>query len=509
MFWMLFLWRFANVTIFVIEWTKSLVLLGVFLLITVNGSPLGLLGILATLYFTNYLVRRRKQDLEHGASVINYATTAFKDSWRSLVGLIAVKLCYIAQVCIFILAFVLHFEVVDVVKRENTYMEPGYYNQSEDNATDYNSTIVVTHLSCGFESKPFVRQVMVMQAIAFVFTIKIFDQIRLCATALIIGSWRFHPESQPTILQALHVALTSSSGSLSSAAIVTSISESFQKRNRSWLCWIGPQAFFIVPLHCIMCCCGCIHNIVRLFTRFSVILHAFHGNSLYTSAIKCHATMRRRFVNGYIFDYSTESIISTSGYVLGTILTFGAWAYIDAAFECSSLNYSMSMTLMWTLLLIVALSCPLIGFFGVLVINHVSTASLRRYSELNEDGVGEFSHLWVPPLAAIFLGVVSKLCFDFIGGIIKDSVDVLFLCLAIDEDNRITRIQGENDFDSIVKKMPEFIVAIPVQELDPESPIAMGVIVGELPHGEEADIDLNQNEWIVAVTRKEEKMNKR
>ena len=172
-------------------------------------------------------------------------------------------------------------------------------------------------------------------------------------------------------------------------------------------------------------------------------------------------------------------------------------------------------------MLVMAFGAPILGLLSVLVANHVMIANSKQLLANNGEDVGTHSSKWVPPLAAIFLGCIAKLCFDYISGIIKDSIDVLFLCFAIDEDNGITRLRGENDFDTMVKQMPQFIVAIPVQELDPDSPVVTGVVVDEsspeeelifptiLKHGKEVDIEMDNTEWIVAVTRKDEDWNRR
>lgn len=226
--------------------------------------------------------------------------------------------------------------------------------------------------------------------------------------------------------------------------------------------------------------------------------------------MKCHEILRRRFVNGYIYDYATESALSTGAFVLSLGLALSAWGYLDVAFECTTLTDSKSLVVVWMLLLVIALSSPVLGLFVVLAINHIARANLKELGWHGER-ISGFSHssVWLPPLAAIFLGVVSKLCLSFIGGMIKDSVDVLYLCSAIDEDNGTTRNQGEDEFDSIVKNMPGFIVAVPVHNVDLEAPIATEVVIASAIAQPESEINVpslgnrkdnaGSGDWVVGV----------
>mmetsp|Transcript_163 Transcript_163/g.360 ORF Transcript_163/g.360 Transcript_163/m.360 type:complete len:437 (-) Transcript_163:973-2283(-) len=263
--WVTLVGKFSKSTIFTIEWSKAIFLC---LFLAAQMTVLGFIGMIFALCFVRYLFKRRKNDLEHASLLINHGTTAFKESWQSLSGLVTIKIFYFAQVCIFIVVLIASLEVVDVAKlqrpvllnnedinrTDSTYGTEYNYSYVGYNNTEYDHRIIINELSCEFRPKPFVAPLVMVQTITFALTIMIFDQVRLCVVSMIIGSWRFHPESTPPTTHALKTALTKSLGSLSAAALLTTISESFRRRNRSVFCW------FLFPCHCIMCFCGCLQR---------------------------------------------------------------------------------------------------------------------------------------------------------------------------------------------------------------------------------------------------------
>lgn len=268
--WVTLVGKFSKSTIFTIEWSKAAFLC---LFLATQMTLLGFIGMIFILLFVSYFIKRRKNDLEHASVLINHGTTAFKESWQSLRGLVAIKILYFAQVCIFIVVLIASFEVVDVAKLQRTVLLNNEdINKTDDtygieynysyvgyNNTEYDRRMTIKELSCEFQPKPFVAPLVMVQTITFALTIMIFDQVRLCVVSMIIGSWRFHPEFTPPTTHALKTALTKSLGSLSAAALLTTLSESFRRRNRSVLCW------FLFPCHCIMCFCGCLQRYTYTF----------------------------------------------------------------------------------------------------------------------------------------------------------------------------------------------------------------------------------------------------
>ena len=82
--------------------------------------------------------------------------------------------------------------------------------------------------------------------------------------------------------------------------------------------------------------------------------------------------------------------------------------------------------------------------------------------------------LWVPAFCATFVGCIVKLFFDYMGGIILDSIDVMFLCFAIDKDNNVDL--SKSAFAAICVDIPGVITtANPLQE--PKDPLLVAAPV--------------------------------
>jgi hypothetical protein len=65
--------------------------------------------------------------------------------------------------------------------------------------------------------------------------------------------------------------------------------------------------------------------------------------------------------------------------------------------------------------------------------------------------------LWIPPLAAAFVGCIAMMIFTFLSSIFLDTIDTLFLCYAIDKDNNVDL--SDSEFESLVKEMPNYTEA--------------------------------------------------
>jgi len=62
------------------------------------------------------------------------------------------------------------------------------------------------------------------------------------------------------------------------------------------------------------------------------------------------------------------------------------------------------------------------------------------------------SQKWVAPLAAIFVGCICRLFFNYMAGVILDTIDTCFVCWAIDRDNKVDL--SDSEFSSLVMMLP-------------------------------------------------------
>mmetsp|Transcript_17232 Transcript_17232/g.25012 ORF Transcript_17232/g.25012 Transcript_17232/m.25012 type:complete len:330 (+) Transcript_17232:2-991(+) len=298
-----------------------------------------------------------------------------------------------------------------------------------------------------------------------------------------VGSWHFHPESKPNFGRAIQNALTTSFGSLAFAALVISFLDRFRRYRQIKCWWLGPQCILLFPLYLINLIFGIC---IGVFTKFSVILHIFTGLPLTNSARKCWSVMSRHFVGGFITEVTSSNVLATGPYVFSIAMTFLTWSWIDDTFGFTTLSdileteggSTVAILIVMIFFMIFILSYPLVGVFVVVIINSTQQAQAKENYAAGEE---TFQHLWVSPLGAMFVGCISMLVFSFMGGIIHDTVDTMFLCFAIDQENQIERNKQQEEFDfaAIVKTMPGYIVATPVTHIDPEMPIVPALSVDE------------------------------
>jgi len=145
-------------------------------------------------------------------------------------------------------------------------------------------------------------------------------------------------------------------------------------------------------------------------------------------------------------------------------VTISAWAWFDDAFETSSLVESD---------LGIEAFIFIIGFFlyypaftvVFLVLFEVFVSSAMEDAKSACTGV--YPVEIIPVIAAIFIGSLSMLFFSYMGGAILDTIDVTFVCFAIDKDNGVD-MSGNEFAQNLVKEVPGMITVIdPIPIPDP------------------------------------------
>ena len=86
---------------------------------------------------------------------------------------------------------------------------------------------------------------------------------------------------------------------------------------------------------------------------------------------------------------------------------------------------------------------PILGIYIMIIVNQL----LQTAGKSN-------NHLWIPPVAACFVGCIAMLMFTFLSAIFLDTIDALFLCFAIDKDNNV--IIPDDEFATLLKEMPNY-----------------------------------------------------
>lgn len=308
--------------------------------------------------------------------------------------------------------------------------------------------------SCNFVMPKYVGRIVTYLSLSYLWTIFLLDTVRLSIIATIVGSWHFHPQDMPSFSVALK-NVGSSFGSLSIAALISTIAEKLN-RMASEKSFLHLMCLCINPIH--LCFClfsNCVSSIVKTFTKFSVILHVFTGKNFLESAKSAFKILSRHFVGGYVTDATSKSVLFLGSYAFSIGLGMAAWAWLDDRFDCGTLSgqdgTGQAYLILWVIAIMFNIYYPVLGIYIMILVNQL----LRRAARSTvANGGNSDNHIWVPPMAGIFVGSVSMMFFMFLSKIFIDTIDTLFLCFAIDKDNNVDMTNEE--FSELVKNMPNY-----------------------------------------------------
>jgi len=400
------------------------------------------------------------------AKMITHSTIALKENPSVLVGSLAIKVLYAGNAALFVLYFAKSFDVVDVKDVDGVY--------------------------CDFVYPQYVQRLSIFWGLSYLWTILLFGQMRLSVIATIVGSWHFHPEDKPSVFTALK-NVAQSFGTLSVSSLIATVAEKVNRMmsEKAWTQWVTPTICFTWPLHCCMCIFGsCIHTFVKMLTSYAVVLHTFTGENFIGSARNSFKILSRHFQGGFVTEITSRSLFSIASYAFSFCVALITWVWIDGRFEAGTL-LSNTQGYLWILYIIVLLFnvyYPVLGLYIMIIGNKYlrewEKAKMQRLATITtDDDNGDFyyadlwtqptNHLWIPPLAATFVGCIAMMFFTFASSIFLDIITTLFLCFAIDKDNNVDLTGTE--FETLVKEMPDYKGDVSSNRRDPEVPVAYAV----------------------------------
>jgi len=394
-----------------------------------------------------------RKEIMFAADILTHSTKAFKANPMMFVGCIIIKIFYVINAFLFVLFFSRGLDVVQVEKL--TYCSE-YFGESACSS------------HCVFVTPSYVTPIYTYIGLSYLWSVILFSKMRLSVIATVVGSWHFHPENNPGIIRAVINTVTTSTGTLAASSLIATIAERLNRmlQEPCWKSWLGPAACITLPLQLFLCVFGqCLETLIRMLTKFAVILHVFTGLPFIGSAKKVFKIMSRHFKSGFVTELTSQGVLNLGAYVFSIGIAFLAWAWLDDEFNCSTLPGGRDTTFViaWILLGLFNLWYPVLGLYLIILINRLILQNLPD----NENGdQGGYQHIWVNPLAAIFIGCISMMFFTYLAGIFLDTIDVLFLCFAIDKDNNVDMTNDE--FQALIKTMPAYaeVVHAEAQPMD-------------------------------------------
>jgi len=392
------------------------------------------------------------------AHLMEHSTIAMKENPTVLAAGLFTKLLYAGNAALFVLFFAESFNNIKV--SEETYAGSSY-------------------TYCYFETESHVPKMWTYLGLSYLYTVILLDKIRLASIATLVGSWHFHPERKAGIVVALKNTMTSF-GTLSLAALIATVADTLnRKASQGWRGWCSPFICFTWPFECLLAAFAiCLRTLIMMLTKFAIILHVFTGLGFVGSGKKVFKIMKRHFKGGFVAQVTSQSTLYLFCYAFSFCVALTTWAWLDDRFNANSFP-SDGEDYFWILMLIGQLFSiwyPVLGLYLIIFIDQLlkqyANESMKAAAASGED-YEAWNNSYIPPMAAAFVGCISMMFFTFLAKMFLDTLDTLFLCYAIDKDNGID--MTDNEFDSLVKKMPEYIEADLVTEAsdpDPEIPVA-------------------------------------
>ena len=507
--WIMLLRTFAKTIVFASEFIK----IGALLYLWYSSSSMIFLVIAGG--YALYTFCARKQ-LLFAAKIISHAATGLKENPQMFIALFIVKAFYIVQALLYIKFFEasVTIKTVDIsIHTSVDYSAPMVCSVTsyscEWDETTFTSPCHDAGESCSYPEEGNVGTCELMEPswvgsgrsfimLMWLWSVMFFTQFRLAIVANVLGSWHWHPDNKPSPMQALSVTATKSFGTISYSGLICALVEKFyQLAKLKWYHFMPPMLFAVAPLKIVLCIVGwCFKTCIQMLTKFSLILHVFTGDTFFGSAKKCYGIMKRHFVGGFITEASSKQIMTMFSYIMAFAFCFATWAWVDEEFNWKTIPGTSddAMWVLWALLASFCIYYPLIGLFVLVLIDGLMKSLTQgivdnegmaarlclpsdsptstdpdvydyccKASDVEGQEQDCMSKDWVSPFCGIFVGCITKLFFDYMGGIILDSIDVMFLCFAIDKDNNVDLSKSE--FAAICVDIPGVITtANPLQD---------------------------------------------
>jgi hypothetical protein len=460
--WVVLLRFFAKPIVIIVEGVKIglVIAAGVYQLTNNDDTTASIICFVIAALMVAYVIWQWKT-IMFAAKMITHSTIALKENPSVLFGSLVMKFFYAGNAALFVLFFAKSFDVVDVKEVE----------------------LNGTASYCDFVTPQYLQGMSIFWGVSYLWTVALFSQMRLSIIATVIGSWHFHPEDTPGIFTAIKNVIPSY-GTLSVTSLIAALADKVN-RYMSKPFWLKMLTF---PIDGILCCVGtCIYACVKMFTGYAVVLHTFTGENFIGSARNSFKILSRHFKGGFVTEYTSRSLFTIASYFFSFGVAMIAWVSIDSQFNAGSLpsggETGQLIWLMWIIVILFNVYYPVLGLYIMIVVNRFlrewerqkMNDNLMGNNMNNDDGVSaiftdNYNHIWIPPLAATFVGCIAMMFFTFFSSIFLDIITTMFLCFAIDKDNNV---EGK-EFEALVKEMPEYIDTSS-ESSDPEASVAIPV----------------------------------
>lgn len=454
--WMLMLRFFSREIVYATEILKAGIFYfaGIYILIMASDGNIGGVAFSVTVSFligTGILAFAfwRRQRLAFAAKMIANSTVAMKKNVQMLYGVIGMNFIFIVHALLFVYFFAKSFANVEVKQTITLEIDRCEVYDYDNNLCE---KYYAGDVTCEYDWPRYAYSMSTFHGLAWLWITLFFDKIRLSIIAFFVGSWHFHPEDKPNVSVAVTNSVTKSFGTLAVGSLISAI---LDKVNRMMAepCWkllfFGYDGLVMATLKVILCIFGtCLHQIIKSLTKFSIIIHVFTGLPFVASGKKCFSIMSRHYENGFVTEYSSRSVLWLGSYTFSYCIFVLSWVWFDERLNSDTgpaRDDSGGLYIVWILFGIFNVWHPVLAIYLLIWVNSL----LEKSSTSPED--------WVSPLVAMFVACLSMIFFTFVADVVLDIIDVMFVCYAVDKDNKVKLDPEVKEVFAVIESVPGYL----------------------------------------------------
>jgi len=438
--WLILLKKFSRPIVYGTEVTKivACVWVGTYILTGSDNDASGILFYIVGAIILGLDIWRR-ENFVFAAKIIKASAVAINKRARCTSGqsllpaVLGTKLVFIVHAVAFVFFITESFQNYSVKKDEDDF-------------------------SCSFDNN-YNNGLFVFECFVYMWIALFLDKVRLLIISYDIGHWYFQRQREkseddgPSTWIAIKTSVTKSFGTLSIASLVSAVADRINREMN--------EPLYKKALCCHNACFCCVYAVfwicfkewIKALSKFSVIIHSFTGLSFVQSGKKAVDILKRNFANGFITEYCSRSVIWFGAYFFSFCVFLITWMWFDDELgtETGPSHVANAPGVFWFAVigfLLINMWYPVLALYLIILIN----ALLSKYSSTDEDTQSVEWEDWVTVLASIFVGIVAMLLFTFIGDVILDAVDILFLCHVISKENGL----GENELSNGPEAIPAY-----------------------------------------------------
>mmetsp|Transcript_19666 Transcript_19666/g.43439 ORF Transcript_19666/g.43439 Transcript_19666/m.43439 type:complete len:575 (+) Transcript_19666:40-1764(+) len=275
---------------------------------------------------------------------------------------------------------------------------------------------------CGITRPAYATNILKFQNFWLLWIVAYLNSAKLTATAMHMGGWYFGQQNR-SALRSVKTSVTTSIPALSIGSLITAVVDKIVEVATQDFWWTNPGGCALRLLY------ACFQGCIMAMTRFAIITHAFTGGSFFSSGRDAYQVMKKNFVGGFVTNRVGRSVVANVSQLVALGIGLFCWHLIDKDNNFTTLKDFLSGKLFDSLLVTVLfifgyMYLVLRPMFTILLI--VLVGDLVGEAISSGGGGAAFA-----PMAGLFSSCVVYIIFSFLGDVVLDTLDTMFLAYAV------------------------------------------------------------------------------